>query len=158
MQPWPAAFIDWSKYPIYYDNPHPPHSSAGTGLADTRMRGFSLEYFNILYHTRYWWPLPRLASIGTQHTALVIVFIPEVQDILLRKIVHLKFMSLDISQHAIFLPERRGRGAGAALKWNFKTDCSSVEAEAGEWIQYTIHSDIFMSRAAKPRLPPSSCP
>ena len=112
VQPRPAAVIDWSKYPIYYDNPHPPHSSAGTGLADTRMRGFSLEYFNILYHTRYWWPLPRLASIGTQHTALVIVFIPEVQDILLRKIVHLKFMSLDISQHAIFLPERRGAGAG----------------------------------------------
>ena len=54
-----AAFIDWSKYPIYYDNPRPPHSSAsaGTGLADTRMRGNILEYFNILYHTRYW-PLP----------------------------------------------------------------------------------------------------
>ena len=103
------------------------------------MRGNILEYFNILYHTRYW-PLPRLASIGTEHTALVIVFIPEVQDILLRKIVHLKFMSLDISQHAIFLPERRagggGGGAGAALKWNFKTDCSS--AEAGEWIHNTL--------------------
>ena len=56
--------------------------------------------------------LPRLASIGTEHTALVIVFIPEVQDILLRKIVHLKFMSLDISQHAIFLPEGRGGGRG----------------------------------------------
>ena len=84
--------------------------------------------------------LPRLASIGTEHTALVIVFIPEVQDILLRKIVHLKFMSLDISQHAIFLPERRagGGGAGAALKWNFKTDCSSAEAEAGEWIHNTL--------------------
>ena len=82
--------------------------------------------------------LPRLASIGTEHTALVIVFIPEVQDILLRKIVHLKFMSLDISQHAIFLPERRAGdgGAGAALKWNFKTDCSS--AEAGEWIHNTL--------------------
>ena len=59
----------------------------------------------------------------------------------------------------LFTGEAGGGGAGAALKWNFKTDCSS--AEAGEWIldtQYTIHSDIFMSPAAKPRLPPSSCP
>ena len=38
----------------------------------------------------------------------------------------------------LFTGEAGGAGAGAALKWNFKTDCSSAEAEAGEWIHNTL--------------------
>ena len=37
------VFMDWSKYPIYYDNPppSPAHTVASSpGLADTQMEGF----------------------------------------------------------------------------------------------------------------------